>query len=93
MKFYHYAKLCIREKAVAAGPATFTNVVAGRGLVRRHRLDGLFHRWDSTGKERKQCAVHKKRTMTNKICKDCLKYLCSSECWERWHVLEDYRLD
>lgn len=59
----------------------------------KSRLSNTFHCWNSSGKKRRECVVHKpKRKETNKFCVDCRVYLCSGDCWYRYHSLEDYNV-
>lgn len=57
------------------------------------RLDGRFHCWNSRGKHRKRCEVHRSvRCETNKYCVNCNVHLCDGYAWAAWHMNEDYAL-
>lgn len=89
------AKLAIKEEIMPVKDLPSEEIAAKRIKVvgPAGRMDGSFHCWNSSGKTRKRCVVHRSiRCETNKYCVNCGVYLCDGYAWAAWHMNEDYEL-
>lgn len=61
-----------REKTASNSTQTEGEIVERHFEKPTNRLDNRFHSWESRGKVRRVCVVHKnRRCETNKFCYDC----------------------